>query len=268
MHQSEALWLAFSGRPPFYPCAIKIAAGKINAISGNAWSDGLSDEPQDYAVLPGQRWLDGFNVADGYIRQFVAMPLGEGYTAEEQITGKAEHGGLQISVFPMKREVYAEHFERKLKVKETFITEDYFDIPAFCRRAVDESANPEMGLAPGGLMRQEIYEDEYGPDAWDQWQDARCYVHLVNSAVYRKVTGRHPPHRPPTARDYNSAGLPWFDYYSDRKPLPGVDALGNLTSLAALMIRKGAGLLGDNDPVEPGVIKTLGEARPVRHGKL
>ena len=32
------------------------------------------------------------------IRQFVAMPLGAGYTAEEQITGEAEHGGLQIVV--------------------------------------------------------------------------------------------------------------------------------------------------------------------------
>ncbi len=28
------------------------------------------------------------------IRQFVAMPLGEGYTAEEQLTGEAQHGGL------------------------------------------------------------------------------------------------------------------------------------------------------------------------------
>jgi hypothetical protein len=35
--------------------------------------------------------------------KFVAMPLGQGYTVEEQITGKAEHGGLQIDVFP-KRE--------------------------------------------------------------------------------------------------------------------------------------------------------------------
>ena len=29
-------------------------------------------------------------------------------TAEEQITGEAEHGGIQIIVFPMKREMYEE----------------------------------------------------------------------------------------------------------------------------------------------------------------
>jgi hypothetical protein len=34
------------------------------------------------------------------------MPLGSGYSAEEQITGEAEHGGIQIVVYPMKRKVF------------------------------------------------------------------------------------------------------------------------------------------------------------------
>lgn len=109
MYQSETLWINFSGD---YPCAVKIAAGKINAVSGEPWSNGLSADPQDYAVIPEQPWLDGFNVSEDFIRQFIAMPLGEGFTAEEQITGKAEHGGLQIIVYPMKYDVYVEHFER------------------------------------------------------------------------------------------------------------------------------------------------------------
>ena len=37
---------------------------------------------QNYCVLPKQPWLDGINYGDGYIRQFVAMPLGKGYTVE------------------------------------------------------------------------------------------------------------------------------------------------------------------------------------------
>jgi hypothetical protein len=36
------------------------------------------------------------------------MPMGAGYTAEEQITGKAEHGGLQMIVYPMKAKRYEE----------------------------------------------------------------------------------------------------------------------------------------------------------------
>jgi hypothetical protein len=37
--QSEALWISFSAR---YPCAVKIAAGKINAVSGAAWTRGAA----------------------------------------------------------------------------------------------------------------------------------------------------------------------------------------------------------------------------------
>ena len=39
MDQSEALWIRFSAR---YPFAVKIAAGKINAVSGEAWTAELS----------------------------------------------------------------------------------------------------------------------------------------------------------------------------------------------------------------------------------
>jgi hypothetical protein len=89
MYQSEALWISFSAR---YPCAVKIAAGKINAVSGEAWTAELHSEPQDYVVVPGQPWLDGFSVGEGLIRQFVAMPLGAGDTVEEQLTGRADVG--------------------------------------------------------------------------------------------------------------------------------------------------------------------------------
>jgi hypothetical protein len=56
-------------------------------VTGEPYRPGLHREPQDFAVIPEQPWLDGFCVSRGVIRQFVAMPLGAGYTAEEQITG-------------------------------------------------------------------------------------------------------------------------------------------------------------------------------------
>ncbi len=58
-------------------------------------------DPQDYMVVPDQPRLDGFCVDKGMVRQFTAMPLGEGYTVEERLTGEARHGGLQIVVYPM-----------------------------------------------------------------------------------------------------------------------------------------------------------------------
>lgn len=59
--------------------------------------------------IPDQPRLDGFCVEKGVIRQFVAMPLGSGYSAEEQLTGKAEHGGIQLLVHPLKKEAYRPH---------------------------------------------------------------------------------------------------------------------------------------------------------------
>jgi hypothetical protein len=91
IYQSEALWIRFSAA---YPFAVQIGAGKINAITGEPWNSALQKSPQNYLVVPGQPWLDGFSVARGMIRQFVAMPLGEGYYVEEQLTGKADTGGL------------------------------------------------------------------------------------------------------------------------------------------------------------------------------
>ena len=69
-----------------------------------------------------QPWLDGVPVDQEHVRQYVAMPLGQGYTVEgqvishcgeirhesvvdawsltTQITGQEKHGGLQFEYIP------------------------------------------------------------------------------------------------------------------------------------------------------------------------
>ena len=79
-----------------------------------------------------------------------------------------------------------------------------------------------MGLAPGGCMRQEIYDDPYGMGDWQLETKSRCFVHLCNSLVWQSVTGSPPPYPPPTAKQYTQAGLPWFDYYDDRQSASAV----------------------------------------------
>lgn len=149
MFQSEALWLRFQpsrdpARQVAYPCAIKVATGKIDAVTGKDWSNGLHRSPQDYMVAPNQPWLDGYCVEKGTIRQFVAMPLGAGYSAEEQITGMAEHGGIQIVVYPMKREVFERRFSKcerlGIKGRARYLSEELL-----CAAAPSAA----MGLAPG-----------------------------------------------------------------------------------------------------------------------
>lgn len=274
MYQSEALWLYFApkwvgARDAQYPFVIKVAAGKINAATGESWSEGIRRDPQDYMVAPGQPWLDGFCVEKGVIRQFVAMPLGAGYSAEEQLTGAAEHGGLQIVVYPMKRDAFERRFpkvERKrLRVGGRFLEADMCMAPS-------EAAEPSMGLAPGGRMRQEIYEDQFDLGDWDLEHGSRCFVHIANSLVWRAITGANPPTTPPTANEYTQAGLPWFDYYSEgRKALSGSSVLEKLKSVAQMGKSKGDVPLPENQPVTPERVVVLREGlRPeqVREGKF
>ena len=54
--------------------------GKVCAVSGEPWSDDLDADGQNYVVAPDQPWFDGYCVDKGVIRQFIAMPLGKGYT--------------------------------------------------------------------------------------------------------------------------------------------------------------------------------------------
>jgi hypothetical protein len=238
MYQSEAMWLHFQPNPwtdrgHAYPFAIKIAAGKIDAVTGRDWSNNLNRRPQDYVVAPPQPWLDGFAIRKGIIRQFVAMPLGSGYSAEEQLTGAAEHGGLQIIAYPMKRDA----FERRYRKRR---------ISSIARRrssgimCCPDSANGasmdmdmDMGLAPGGQMRQNIQEDPYDFDEWDHNRAGRCFIHLANSLIWRKITGSNPPTTPPTAAEYTRAGLPWFEYYDDH--LPAIASPGRLSKLKSIV---------------------------------
>ncbi|MEJ2119529.1 MAG: hypothetical protein P8Z76_02265 [Alphaproteobacteria bacterium] len=255
MHQSEALWLNFSG---VYPCALRIATGKIDAVTGETWKRGLSADPQNYIVVPTQPWLDGYAVDKGTIRQFVAMPLGEGYTAEEQLTGAAEHGGLQIEVFPMKPDIYA-RIERDAG-------------PDYMAAAPFESvqlASLDMGLAPGGRMIQEIYDDPYGLDAWEAEVSSRCFVSIANSLTWAAITEVAPPTKPPSAADYTAAGLPWFDYYGgDRRALKGAEKLAKLKSVKKMGEHKGETPMPENESVEPSRVITLDgtKASVVREG--
>ncbi|KAK2044563.1 hypothetical protein LZ31DRAFT_565829 [Colletotrichum somersetense] len=106
--------------------AVKVYAGSINCLSGRTASE-TDDEPRNnYIVCPRQRRLDGYRSVDGSIRQFVAMPLGWGYSAEHQVTGHEFVGGIQLNIASRLRD-HVEfrnldelwHFGRALRLKST-----------------------------------------------------------------------------------------------------------------------------------------------------
>jgi hypothetical protein len=251
MHQSEAMWISFHGHAG-YPFLVKVAAGGIDAVSGEEWSDGVHRDPQDYVVIPDQPWIDGYRVAEGGIRQFVAMPLGQGDSAGEGIIGKAAHGGIQLLVHPMKRE-----FWEKLRRR------------GFERLPLGELAynylcdamplTPEIDQAPGGRMRPHVHQDKHPFTAWDLSRRSRCIVHVADSLTWRAVTGEAPPTRPPTAEQYALAGLPWFSHYDgDLQALGESASLAGLESIGQRSRRKGVKSPPESEPVSDPVVIALG----------
>ena len=74
--------------------AIKPHVGDVNAVSGEPEHENgatalrphslLANDKsvQNYVVTPQQLWIDGISTQEGMARQFVATPLGSGYSVE------------------------------------------------------------------------------------------------------------------------------------------------------------------------------------------
>ncbi|KAI5917761.1 hypothetical protein F4810DRAFT_704677 [Camillea tinctor] len=196
MHQKEALWIRMSATAPFM---IKIYAGGVNVVSGEHEDEddmtrqrraariARGESIQDYVVAPDQYWIDGFAVAPGIVRQFVAMPMGSGYSLEAQITTETV-GGLQLEITPARPETG----------------------PWWIDQRQPSGQVAPMGIAPGGRVEQCILHDRYDPAIWSRDTTLAVAVQVLNSAAFHAVTGLRPPPSPVDARAYAYAGLPFF----------------------------------------------------------
>jgi hypothetical protein len=242
--QREALWLAFDGAA-WKPNAVQIGIGGVNAVSGGAWKEGLSADPQNYLVCPDQLWLDGINAGPGIIRQFVAMPLGSGTTVEAQLTGREEVGGIQIRVYEPKPGRFP-------------------DRPPSRSEPMAMMGMPPgaMGLGAGGRMQQKIYPDSYGLDTWDAGNSGEVAVHIFNREQYEALTGHPPPPSPVSAQTYTENGLPWYDLYEE--DLGDVPAPRRLTAVKSVREQEAeSGKTGDEETVkiEPGQVRKIRRRR-------
>ncbi|KIY04093.1 uncharacterized protein Z520_00785 [Fonsecaea multimorphosa CBS 102226] len=161
MWQREALWMSLEAPYGTY-YALRFFVGRINAVSGLEMSEtkeapGDMEGTQDYVIVPGQEWLDGICIAPGIVRQFVAMPLGSGYTVEGQKTGQERHGGLQIEIIPS----LERNLRTWIKDQNGYLSaselQDYLQ-----NNSLDEFKTPrELGLGVGDTIRlypQEVFE--------------------------------------------------------------------------------------------------------------
>lgn len=242
MYQREALWLGFDGAI-WKPNAVKIAIGKVNAISGQAWDETLHSQPQNYIVCPNQPWLDGINAGQSFIRQFVAMPLGSGLTVEAQVSGAEEFGGIQILVYEPKPGQFPDQPPPNRS-------------PDARGLAASLPMGAEMGLGAGGKMSQKIYPDPYGVDTWDSTNLGLVMVHIINSEQYRELTNLEPPSTPVTAQAYTQYGLPWFALYEEERG----DVSATETLSRARTIRE--------QELEQGIVESQDEAIEITESQI
>jgi hypothetical protein len=295
MSQAEAMWIRFVPNAVYrqgtqgYPMAVRVSAGKVNAVSGEPWRKKL--HKGDYMVVPPQPWLDGFCVKKGKIRQFVAMPLGMGMTVEQQVTGDEEHGGVQIEVYPMKAEEFERRFPKPPPVEiktsgmlrssarkcsfggaggqsASFSTTSHLGAATMDCCVVDQAqtVSADMGLGAGGLMTQQIYEDAFGKDVWTK-KRRKCFVHLANSFAWEVITREAPPPTPCTAEAYAARGYPWFEHYLDGVPIhKGGKNLKAIKTVMELGFQKGITVLPENRPAKVKKSRVIQQAGSVRNG--
>ena len=185
IYQREAMWLSFHASEP---TALQVGVGKVCAVSGLPWIEHLTGDPQNYVALPDQPWLDGINAGDGFIRQFVAVPLGSGAKIEGQVTGQETHGGVQLRAVGL-----TEHSLAQWRAAREVHVECCEDLPLDGAPLPNPAA---MGLGAGGRMRQEVYADDRPLADYDQRGARRVFVHLCSAAQWTAITGEVPPPTP------------------------------------------------------------------------
>jgi len=79
---------------------------------------------------------------------------------------------------------------------------------------------PEMAVAAGGKIKQEIVVDNLG-ELWQSGRTTVFNVQILNSILYRSVTGEDPPTKPIDAKTYKQHGFPFFKISEEPSGISG-----------------------------------------------
>jgi hypothetical protein len=262
MRVGDAMYIAFDVG---FPCAIKIGAGKINVLNGRRWTERLQASENDYIVAPPQAALDGFRTHEhDVVRQFVMVPLGSGYSVEEQISGRGKHGGIQIVVHPMKAANY-----ELLRAQHAAAREGGGPGPGWAPDMLGMAYEREptlLAVAAGGRMKGRVVADPFGIKHWDQSARISCFVTLIDGEQLPALTGVPVLLPPPFTRaDYAREGVPWFEVdYTGLMALGGAAEVPRIKSIKQINDERGLPSLESETAITPGEPHTLRPVRPPR----
>ncbi|KAL9649277.1 hypothetical protein ABK040_004297 [Willaertia magna] len=197
------------------------------------------------------------------------MQLGEGYTIEGQVTGEENVGGVQVICYRPKENERLKKFPKittplkkkeceKMSKKKMCLSSSSSSLSApRCRRSAKSEAK-ELGIAAGGRIKQDIVKDAYGEEFWDVDSKARIFIHIVNSEMYRQITGENPPNTPVSAQTYSSYNYPWFDWYNENlETITKSEILENVKSVSEIDKEKYGVSLQNNTTVKINNVKVI-----------
>lgn len=112
----------------------------------------------------------------------------------------------------------------------------------------------EMGIAVGGRLIQDIYEDGYPRYIWNKSRTRLVNIQIFDSLTFEAVTHIVPPMTPITAQTYIDAGLPLFaiEEEVDRR-LDGEENLKGVKSVSMMdeVVGIGSGSDAEINPSKP-----------------
>lgn len=246
LHQSEAMRIFFHG---FYPCAIKVGSGNVNAITGTDWMQKLLHDPADFVSTPKHKWIDGLTAPDGSVRPIAASEaeatsLATSLAAAHPTDSPADNR-LLLQVIPLRASVY---FRRKIRpVLPTHINQLIPEIlratgsrwPRIEGRLESPTQTPDrcnlvritrfrVIHAPShnyckrgslreenedGSPREDVYFDNHKPIHWDKKLSECCVVQICPTQQWQAITGSKPPQEPIAREVFIQHDIPWLDRY-------------------------------------------------------
>jgi hypothetical protein len=126
----------------------------------------------------------------------------------------------------------------------------------------------ELSVAAGGLIHQVIHPDHKG-DEWLKHRTTVFNVQILNSVVYRAVTGLAPPTQPLDAQYYKDAGMPFYKVYEEPSGVSGdfgkVKSVGQIDNNTDEVVTPTVVTLGAGDGrITGGLIDPDGPLREFR----
>lgn len=208
VYPQEAVVLAFDRTEE--PTALQVGAGTGCAVSGGPWSDRLSRKPQNYLVLPRQRWFTPVGPDRGTVRRLGAALLGLGARAKGRAAGEEVGNSLQLRSFPLTDGAltawHRSEEQRRLAVE--WLPQPY-GVGGYVRPLVSSGGaamggsgggfwpwGPEIALRwspPGNYVE---YLDEWLLSDWSEEPAGGAFVHLVAPPEWHGITGEDPPPPP------------------------------------------------------------------------